>query len=66
MRNRLKAVIIDKGYKSVFHFCDEHKLNYRQINRIANNEVKSINTEVITDVCNLLECDISELFYIKK
>lgn len=66
LKNKLKVLIILEGYKSMKQFCEIHNLAYDTINRLANGRGESFHFDTITKVCEALNCDIGDLFYIEK
>lgn len=66
LKNNLKVLIIVKGYKSMKQFCEIHNLTYDTISRLANGRGESFHFETITKVCDALDCEIGDLFYIEK
>lgn len=65
VKNRIKAEIYEQGYKSVFAFCEAKKLDYRKINRIANNRANGLSFDTVIEICTALNCDVGDLYYIE-
>lgn len=66
VKNRIKAEIYEQGYKSVLAFCEKNNLDYRKINRMANNRSNGFYFKNIIEVCTALNKNIGDLFYIEK
>lgn len=66
IRNTIKVEIIKQGYDSVMSFCKEHGLSYQKVNRLIRYEAGNFHFQTILEICNALNCDIGDLFYIEK
>lgn len=66
LKNNIKVLLIQKGYKSLRSFAKLHNIKYESLNYLVNGEAKSISYELIVQLCTALECDINDLFYIGK
>lgn len=66
LKNRIKAEIYEQGYLSVLNFCERNNLDYRKINRMANNRSNGFYFNSVIDVCVALNCQVGDLFYIEE
>lgn len=66
IRNNIKVEIIRQGYDSVMSFCKQHKLSYQKVNRLIRNEAGNFHFQTIIEICEALDKNIGDLFYIKK
>jgi DNA-binding Xre family transcriptional regulator len=65
-KNRIKAEIYEQGYKSVLDFCKQKKLDYRKVNRMANNKSNGFYVEAVIEICEALDRNVGDLFYIER
>lgn len=66
LKNNIKILVIQKGYKSLRSFAKKHDIKYESLNYLVNGEAKSISYDLIVQLCSSLECDINDLFYINQ
>lgn len=64
--NNIKVQIVQHGYRSLQEFAKENDLSYYMIRKLANNESNSIDIELLVKLCEAFDCDVGDLFYIKK
>ena len=66
LENYIKIQIIQNGYNSIKDFTDKTGLSYYMVRKLANNESNSIDIELLINLCKELDCEIGELFRIRK
>ena len=63
--NHIKLQIVKNGYKTVLEFSETNDLSYYMVRKLINNESTSINIGLLLKLCDLFNCKIDDLFYIK-
>lgn len=58
--------LLRKKKKSKYWLCQNMNITNRNLNRIINGETTSISFKYLEDLCQYLECSISELIDIEK
>ena len=58
--------LLKKQHKSKYWLCKKMNITNRNLNRIINGETTSISFKYLEELCEYLECDISELIEIEK
>ncbi|KEO80847.1 helix-turn-helix domain-containing protein [Tumebacillus flagellatus] len=55
----LKALIIDRGFKSPRQFFEEHKekINERTLYNVMNNKIKQLPNDFIDSICDALDVE---------
>lgn len=66
LENYIKIQIIQNGYNSIKDFTDKTGLSYYMVRKLANNESNSIDIELLINLCKELDCEIGDLFRIRK
>lgn len=66
LKNTIKLEIIKQGYKSVMSFCKQNNLSYQKVNRLIRYEAKRFEFDTIIEICDALDRDVGDLFYIEK
>lgn len=66
MRSKLKALVIDRGYNSLSDFAEKEEVSYYLLRRIAYNKANTLDVDFIVTVCDKLNCQIGDIFYINK
>ncbi len=61
MHIRIDEILKEKG-KSKYWLYMQLGLSYQNLNRIINNETKSIKFENLKTLCDILECTPNDLF----
>ena len=56
------AELLKKSGKSRYWLCKQLGTSYQNLNKMLNNETKSIRYEVIETLCQLFECTPNDLF----
>ncbi len=63
--NHIKLQIVKNGYKTVLEFSETNYLSYYMVRKLINNESTSIDIGLLLKLCDLFNCKIDDLFYIK-
>ncbi len=63
--NHIKLQIVKNGYKTVLEFSETNDLSYYMVRKLINNESTSIDIGLLLKLCDLFNCKIDDLFYIK-
>jgi len=63
--NHIKLQIVKNGYKTVLEFSKTNDLSYYMVRKLINNESTSIDIGLLLKLCDLFNCKIDDLFYIK-
>lgn len=58
--------LLKKRGKSKYWLCKNMNITSRNLNRILNGETTSISFKYIEDMCQFLDCEISELICVEK
>ena len=58
--------ILKKQKKTKYWLIKNMQSGYQYMNRMINNETKSIKFDTLDKMCDLLDCDISDLIVRKK
>lgn len=66
LKNNLKILIIRDGWKSIRQFTQAAGLNYEAVVRLVNDTAKSIDKELLVELCEHLDCRIEDIFEIDK
>ncbi|WP_121605341.1 helix-turn-helix transcriptional regulator [Virgibacillus sp. Bac332] len=71
VKNRLAIIMAEKGIKSISELVrifEQHdkKIARRTLDRFYHNENNQIHYDTIADLCEVLDCEISELFVLTK
>lgn len=66
LQTRVRALVADKGYKSLQKFAMDNNLSYYLLRKLANNESNSFDKTLLIDLCAKLNCEVGELLVIKK
>lgn len=71
VRNRLSILMAEKNIRSVseLHRMIESKkivIGRKTLDRIYNNENTRIDLDTIATLCTVLECEVSDLYYLDK
>ncbi|WNS74266.1 helix-turn-helix transcriptional regulator [Bacillus sp. DTU_2020_1000418_1_SI_GHA_SEK_038] len=66
LHTRVRALVADKGYKSLQKFAKDNGLSYYLLRKLANNETNSFDRDFLINLCNKLDCEVGELLVIKK
>ena len=65
-KNNIRLEIVRQGYKSILSFCEQHGLSYQKINRLIKQEAGGFHIDTIIEICEALDCDVGDLFYIER
>ena len=63
--NHIKLQIVKNGYKTVLEFSETNDLSYYMVRKLINNESTSIDIGLLLKLCDLFNCKIDDLSYIK-
>lgn len=66
LQPRIKVLVIEKGYNSLADFSEKEKVSYHMLRRLAYKNPKSIEVPFLIDLCEKLDCQISDLLVLKK
>jgi DNA-binding Xre family transcriptional regulator len=66
MKVNLKLLLVEKGYKSIMDFANQHDLSYMAVLKLANNQTKTFDKELLVTLCGTLNCGIGELLILKE
>lgn len=61
----IDEILKDKG-KTVYWLAKELKCNYNNINKLVKGETDSIKFDMLENIANMLECNISDILHIEK
>jgi DNA-binding Xre family transcriptional regulator len=66
LKSRVKVVVISKGFNSLSDFANKEKISYNRLRKLAYDEAKSIDRQFLIDLCEKLDCQVSDLLVLKK
>jgi DNA-binding Xre family transcriptional regulator len=66
LQSKVKVLIVDKGYNSLSDFAQQEKVSYHLLRKLAYNHAKTIDIQFLIDLCQKLDCQISDLLVLKK
>lgn len=61
IRLRVLEILKEKN-KTKYWLYNQMNMSYQNFNKMVTNETKSIKYENLDTLCEILECDVSELF----
>jgi len=61
---KIKALAADRGL-SLTYLGYETGVSKQTMSSLSTNKIKFINSELIAKLCNLLECDLDDLFELR-
>ena len=59
--NRINE-ILDEQNKTIYWLAQQTGIRYNTIHSLVNNKTESVKFEILDKICDILECDISEIF----
>ena len=59
--NRIKE-ILDEQDKTIYWLAQQTDIRYNTIHSLVNNKTESVKFEIIDKVCDVLNCDVTEIF----
>lgn len=62
---KIKELLKKKG-KTKYWLIQNTESGYQSLSKLINNETSSIHFDTLEKICNVLECDISDILEIKK
>ena len=65
-KNNIRLEIVKQGYNSISSFCEQNDLSYQKIYRLVKQKNGGFHIGTIIEVCEALNCDVGDLFYIEK
>lgn len=66
LQSKLKSIVIDRGYNSLAHFSEAQDVSYYLLRRLAHNKANTIDVAFLIELCEKLNCNISDLLVLKK
>lgn len=66
LQSKVKVLIVEKGYNSLADFSKQEKISYHLLRKLAYSQAKTIDIQFLIDLCQKLECQISDLLVLKK
>ncbi|MCK1982195.1 MULTISPECIES: helix-turn-helix domain-containing protein [Peribacillus] len=66
MNVNLKLLLVKNGYKSIMDFANQHDLSYMAVLKLANNQTKTFDKELLVTLCDKLNCGIGDLLHLKE
>jgi DNA-binding Xre family transcriptional regulator len=66
LQSKVKSLIVERGYNSLADFADQEKVSYHMLRRLAYNRGQSIETRFLVELCEKLDCQISDLLVVKE
>ncbi|CAM2830692.1 helix-turn-helix transcriptional regulator [Hathewaya histolytica] len=58
--------LLDKNKQTLYWLSKETGITYPSLHKILNNKTTSIKLDIIEKICDVLNCNISDLLEIKK
>ena len=59
--NRINE-ILDEQNKTIYWLAQQTGIRYNTIHSLVNNKTESVKFDILDKICDILECDISEIF----
>lgn len=59
--NRIKE-ILDEQDKTIYWLSQQTGIRYNTIHSLVNNKTESVKFDILDKICDVLECDITEIF----
>jgi DNA-binding Xre family transcriptional regulator len=63
IKNNLRSLVYEKGYRSLKKFSKDNELSYFSLLNLANNESKTLDKQLLIDLCVKLDCEIGDLLH---
>ena len=63
IKNNLRSLVYEKGYRSLKKFSIDNDLSYFSLLNLANNESKTLDKQLLIDLCVKLDCEIGDLLH---
>ena len=65
LQSKVKSIVIDRGFNSLADFSEKEKISYYLLRRLAHNKAKTIDVPFLIELCEKLDCEISDLLVLK-
>ena len=66
LESKVKTVVIDRGYNSIFEFSEKEDVSYYLLRRLSSNQANTIDVPFLLELCTKLDCEIADLLTLKK